>query len=161
RRAGSIVPDSWETLYFVFTQPGVVVQSPDGVSNNAPDPYGWVGYHSSFYDAYYTDSQGLTHGQQINYPLVPFPLNTPETTALTPLTLVSSHELAEAATDPDAIDSSSYTNLQGVGDGWTTAPASPAVEIGDLCERSNLEYGSLNGYIVQAEWSNLAYWLSG
>jgi hypothetical protein len=161
RQSGSIHPDSWQTLYFVFTPPGVRVKNGDGTFNTDPDPYGWGGRHNSFYDKYYTDSQGLNHGQQINYAVIPYPSNTQDLFAS--LTLISSHELAEAVTDPDAIDSSSLsnTNLQGLGDGWTTDGRSQNQEIGDLAEGSNLKYGLLNGYYVQAEWSNKAYAQTG
>jgi hypothetical protein len=167
RRSGSITPDSWETLYFVFTPPGFTDQSPNRVWNNDPDPNkAWGGLHSSFYDAYYTDSQGLTHGNQINYAVIPFPVGVSETNALNPITLISSHELAEAVTDPDAIDSSAAPNMSGVGDGWTTGTvAGSGAEIGDLAEKSNLKYGSLPlqgvSYIIQAVWSNNAYAQTG
>jgi hypothetical protein len=69
------------------------------------------------------------------------------------MTECSTHELAEAVTDPD---------LQS---GWFDGNASR--EIGDL---ANLVLGVMNGYVVQAEWLNSlngpglpwdAQWLGG
>jgi hypothetical protein len=124
-------PDA-NKVYFVFTAPGVTVQTAQ--DNND------LAYHWSF-----TDSRGAA----VYYAVVPNPSNNPiyagvnvfsNLSAFDQLTEVSSHELAEAVTDPDTAT------------GWfDDAKGASSGEIGDL---ANLQFGRLDGYVVQAEWSN-------
>jgi hypothetical protein len=117
-------PDA-NTVYFVFTPPGVSVDL--AVQNH------WGGYHSSFTD---------DRNEAVYYAVVPYPgghfvgtgLNSFEAT-----TEISSHELTEAATNPDGVH------------GWYGARGTES-EVGD--EAEGLQ-GRYLGYVVQAEWSNV------
>ncbi len=132
--------DNFENLWVVFTPPGVGV---DQATN------GILGYHSWLYNP-----QGAPDSQVeyvIHYAVIPYPgggngmvpgLTDPFQTQ----TVVLSHELSEAVTDPDGIWGSSGIQQ---GSGWHGT--SPHTEIGDLAEGY---YGLFNGYVVQAEWSN-------
>jgi hypothetical protein len=103
------------TLYVVFTAPGVSV---DYATDN-----GFAGYHAAF-----TDSQG----EPVYYAVIPYD-------SFDGMTVTASHELSEAATDPD------------VATGWFDSSKGGEGEIGDL---ANNDTGTLYGYSVQAEWSN-------
>jgi hypothetical protein len=123
-------PDA-NTVYFVFTQPGVSV---DVTSENH-----WSGYHTSFID---------DRNELVNYAVVPYPSDRWEPlffngveSSLDQITATSSHELAEAATDPTLPRA------------WFDATAAGGEgEIGDLAE-GNL--GFYHGYLVQGLWSNV------
>jgi hypothetical protein len=92
------------------------------------------GYHNAFSDA----ALG-----QIYYAVVPHPIGNSDIRGFNSLqqqTEVSSHELAEGTTDPD------------VQTGWRDY-FNTGGEIGDLAEGN---FGLLDGYVVQAEYSNNA-----
>jgi hypothetical protein len=117
---GTLPAATANTLYFVYLPPDVV--STMGASASCSD---YCGYHNHvsgtvFYavEPYITCS-GCTFG-----------------TILDSLTKVSSHELAEAVTDP-ALDS------------WFDSTSGD--EIGDICNTSTTHLG---GYLVQNQWSN-------
>jgi hypothetical protein len=112
-------PDA-NTVYFVFTAPGSSVDY--AVNNN------FVGYHSSF-----TDSRGET----VVYAVIPHAADG-STSAFDQMTNTSSHELAEAVTNP-------------TGQGWYDDQIQGENEIGDLADHVS---GLLAGYNVQGEWSN-------
>ena len=108
------------TLYFVFLPPNVA--SVLGTKQSCQD---YCGYHSHIDAVYYAvipfaDCPGCVFPGQI----------------LDTLTEVSSHEFAEAVTDP-ALNA------------WWEDPQGD--EIGDLCNRQTTRIG---GYLVQTEWSN-------
>lgn len=108
------------TLYFVFLPPNVV--SVLGTKQSCQD---YCGYHSHSDAVYYAvipfaDCAGCVFPGQI----------------LDTLTEVSSHEFAEAVTDP-ALNA-----------WWEDGQGD---EIGDLCNRQTTRIG---GYLVQTEWSN-------
>ncbi|MEY2553124.1 MAG: hypothetical protein QOC57_984, partial [Ilumatobacteraceae bacterium] len=108
------------TLYFVFLPPNVV--SLLGTSRSCQ---AFCGYHSHIGNVYYAvipyaDCGGCAFPGQF----------------LDTLTEVSSHELAEAVTDP-ALNA-----------WWEDGPGD---EIGDICNRQTTRLG---GYLIQTEWSN-------
>ena len=110
------------TLYFIFLPPGVVSELGSAQSCVAG---GYCGYHNEVGAVYYAvipfvNCNGCTFPGQF----------------LDTLTEVSSHELAEAITDP-ALNA------------WFD-PAT-GDEIGDICNRQTVRLG---GYLVQTEWSN-------
>jgi hypothetical protein len=119
--AASTVPAATaNTLYFVFLPPNVV--SVLGTQRSCQD---YCGYHNHIDGIYYAvipfaDCQGCVFPGQI----------------LDTLTEVSSHEFAEAVTDP-ALNA-----------WWEDGQGD---EIGDLCNRQTTRLG---GYLVQTEWSN-------
>jgi hypothetical protein len=115
-------------LYFVFTLPNVLVTAGGGDSQTE-----FLGYHSTFYDP--------TLGP-IYYAVIPHPVGNADIWGFTDFqqqTAVSSHELAEAVTDPDCQT------------GWQDATTGIQGEIGDLAVGN---FGLLHGYVVQAEYSN-------
>ncbi len=128
---GLLTRPNAQTLYVVYTPPGVEVTAGNENSINS-----FLGYHSVFFDP----TVGTVYYAVIDYPSSPNAL-IPGLTAFQQSTVVSSHELAEAVTDPDA-QGGWYNNRQGT-DG----------EIGDLA--TNLE-GVYGGYLIQGVWSNAA-----
>jgi hypothetical protein len=90
------------TLYVVYTAPNVSV---DYAANN-----GFLGYPYSFVDS---------RGELANYAVVTYPASLATPAAFDTVTSVSSHELAEAVTDPN-------------GRGWTDDSQGLEGEIGDL-----------------------------
>jgi hypothetical protein len=115
-------------LYFVFTLPNVLVTAGNGDSQTE-----FLGYHTMFNDP----ALG-----PIYYAVIPHPIGNSDIYGLNSFqqqTAVSSHELAEAVTDPD------------VQTGWLDPAAGAAGEIGDLAVGN---YALLDGYVIQAEYSN-------
>jgi hypothetical protein len=112
------------TLYFVFLPPNVVSVSFGSESCVAG---GFCGYHDRIGNVYYA--------------VIPY-VNCPGCVFsgqfLDTLTEVSSHELAEAITDPEL-------------NAWWDPVTGPGDEIGDICNRQTT---GLGGFVVQTEWSN-------
>jgi hypothetical protein len=129
-------PDA-NRLYVVYVEPGVVVHMGSDASNTT-----FLGYHGAF--------SGKTAGGQtvdIHYAVIPYP-GSPNFSAqsqgyatnLDEMTSVSSHELAEAVTDPNV----NYKTL-----GWYDDRLNG--EIGDLAEGHESTITGANGavYVVQ------------
>ena len=123
-------PDA-NRLYVVYVEPGVVVHDGSDASNTT-----FLGYHGAF--------GGKTAGGQaadIHYAVIPYP-GSPNfspgsqgfATAFDEMTSVSSHEIAEAATDPNV----DYKVL-----GWYDDQLNG--EIGDLTDLNSV----MSGYVVQ------------
>jgi hypothetical protein len=116
-------PDA-NTLYFVFVQPGTVVD----LGNGETSVNTFLAYHSSF----------ALNGSLVRYAVVPFHgtggnaqdpwLNSAQDS----MTVAASHEMAEAITDPDG---QTYFDRSGN-------------EVGDIVNGSTVY---LNGYAVQRE----------
>ena len=109
------------------SRPGVTVT--DGSQNSIKD---FAGYHDVFQDS---------AGAAVYYAVIPYPTGNVSSLPLTNFqqeTLVLSHEIAEAVTDPDT---------QG---GWFDGRSGE--EIGDIAEGTS---GMLNGYVVQGVWSQI------
>jgi hypothetical protein len=112
------------TLYFIFLPPDVVSLAFGSQSCAAG---GFCGYHEHIGNVYYAvipyaNCPGCVFSGQF----------------LDTLTEVSSHELAEAITDP-ALNA------------WWDPVTGPGDEIGDICNRQTVRLG---GFVVQTEWSN-------
>jgi hypothetical protein len=145
---GQVPPPGPNMLYFVYTPPGVGLND-KSVNNPEPSDFPF-GYHSFFTDPL------IANGKPVYYALVScpsrgpgnIPPRDPGLNAFQTQTFTSSHELAEAATDPEP------------GLGWVTvadtAPSPNQVrnEIADLCDRQPPVY--LGGYAVEQLWSNQA-----
>jgi len=124
-------PDA-NRLYVVYVEPGVVVKLGSDSSRT-----GFLGYHGAFGGR---SSSGAA--ADIRYDVLPYP-GTPNPTPgsqgyaspMDELTSVTSHELAEAVTDPDV----NYKSL-----GWYDDRLNG--EIGDLTSVET----RLNGYLVQS-----------
>jgi hypothetical protein len=117
-------PDA-NRLYFVFTPPNVEVTAGSENSHSS-----FAGYHSWFFDPF--------DGQEIHYAVIPYPggINYQNSNLGNPIdqiTDVSSHELAEAVTDPE-------------GTGWYDGDL--AHEIGDIVAWQTVYFG---GWVVQKE----------
>ena len=112
------------TLYFIFLPPNVTSVSFGSQSCVAG---GFCGYHEHIGNVYYA--------------VIPY-VNCPGCVFagqfLDTLTEVSSHEFAEAITDP-ALNA------------WWDPVTGPGDEIGDICNRQTVRLG---GFVVQTEWSN-------
>jgi hypothetical protein len=129
---GTLVAPNRNMLYVVFVQDNVAVQQSDG-SDSVHD---FLGYHGAFagYDA-------LHNATTIHYAVVTFPggsvgnAGTPGLSVLDSMTVTASHEIAEAATDPNV----NYSTP-----GWYDVGNHG--EVGDLAARQ-IVY--LKGYAVQ------------
>jgi hypothetical protein len=123
-------PDA-NTLYFIYLPPNVTCTT-GGLTSCVAGVGGMCGYHSS-------DTSGPNPARR--YAVIPHfrsCLNCLIGGSLfDTYTIVTSHELCEAITDPDGIT-------------WND-PTVKFGEIGDLCNRIPINLGS---YLVQAEWSN-------
>jgi hypothetical protein len=122
---GSIAQPDANELYVIFTPPNVEVTMGGGNSLQ-----NFLGYHSHFTDSF---------GFNARYAVIVDPIGNADAPGLSTFqqqTAVSSHELAEAVTDPD-------------GRGWYDS--SNGAEIGDLAVG---QFVYLNNYAVQKEWSN-------
>jgi hypothetical protein len=118
---GTVPATTANTLYFVYLPPGVVSVMSDGSQSCAA----FCGYHNAVGNVYYA--------------VIPYATCNGCVFAgafLDTLTEVSSHELAEAITDP-ALNA-----------WWDPNTGN---EIGDICNRQTMRLG---GYLIQTEWSN-------
>lgn len=125
--AGKVAAVDANRLYVVYVEPGVVVSLGRDTSQNS-----FLGYHGAF----------SANGKDVRYVVLPYPGSpnpTPSSQGIAnvmdELTMVTSHELAEAVTDPDV-------NYKAVG--WYDDRLNG--EIGDLTSKTT----RLNGYLVQA-----------
>ena len=121
-------------LYVIYVQPNVAVNlgAGQGVTNQ-----GVLGYHGAFGGR---DSAG--HAATIRYAVIAYPGGTVGNSsmgvsAVDQMTSVSSHELAEAVTDPDV----NYAKM-----GWYDPRLG---EIADMTENNPKANVRLNGYLVQ------------
>jgi hypothetical protein len=123
-------PDA-NRLYVVFVEDNVAVSSSSGNSQN-----NFLGYHGAFAGRDY-----YGYAADIHYAVITYPggsvgnASIPWLSALNGITEVASHEIAEAATDPNV-------NYKGLG--WYDDAANG--EIGDI---TNAQTTFLNGYAVQ------------
>jgi hypothetical protein len=129
--AGRVDWANQNTLYIVYLAPGA--QFINGTLTSS----GFYGYHgpSGSNDGYFTSAPWLP---SFNYAVTSYPGATPSATVLPTMTWQSTHEFAEAVTDPD------------LKTGWFGVNAQD--EIGD---RANTQVGNLNGYNVEYQWSNV------
>jgi Bacterial Ig-like domain (group 3) len=126
-------PDA-NRLYVVYVAPNVAVNLGAGQGTTQQ---GVLGYHGAFAGQ---DASG--NGTVIRYAVVAYPGGTVRnssmgTTAIDQLTAVTSHELAEAVTDPDV----NYSRL-----GWYDPRRG---EIGDISENNPNALVRLDGFLVQ------------
>ncbi len=130
--AGQVQAPGANNLYVIYVEPGVVINTSFGASNTA-----FLGYHGAF--AGHTASGAAA---DIHYAIIAYP-GAPNFSAssqgfasnLDDLTAVSSHEIAEAVTDPNV----NYKAL-----GWYDDQLNG--EIGDLAVG---HYATLSGFLVQ------------
>jgi hypothetical protein len=124
---------SVNTNFAVYTPAGVSVSTPFGTSCQA-----FGGYH---------DETTTTTGGPLVYSLLPRC-----DPSLDSLTIVTSHELVEAATDPLPFTQPAYQNTDTEHAIWMFVPGG---ELGDMCEYVAAAAQQLVGsYYVQRTWSN-------
>jgi hypothetical protein len=130
--AGKLQAPDANRLYVVYVEPGVVVHLGSDASNTT-----FLGYHGAF-----AGKNASGTAIDIHYAVIPYP-GAPNFSASSQgfasnfdeMTAVTSHELAEAVTDPNV----NYKAL-----GWYDDQLNG--EIGDLAEGN---YANLSGYVVQ------------
>ncbi len=132
-KAGKVQPPDANRVYVVYVEPGVAVAGSDGSDSITS----FLGYHAAF-GGHTASGQAI----DIHYVVVPYPGGYDPSarsqgfpTNFTEMTAVTSHELAETATDPNV----DYKRL-----GWYDNTYNS--EIGDLTEGDVRELG---GYYVQ------------
>jgi hypothetical protein len=129
---GLVVSPDANRVYVVFVEDNVAVGTADGLVSRTD----FLAYHGAFAGRDHTG-----HVADIRYVVVPYPggavhnASIPALSAFDNMTEVASHEIAEAATDPDV----NYAAL-----GWYDDALDD--ENGDIV---NQEYVSLGGYVVQ------------
>ena len=127
-RSGVLAAPDANRLYIVYVEPGVVIH----LGNDSSDR-DFSGYHGAF-----AGSDASGRSVDIRYAVIAYPGSTnpvPTQYAFDILTVVTSHELVEAVTDPDV----NYKAL-----GWYDDLNN--AEIADLTEAWTT---TLNGYVVQ------------
>ena len=134
--SGLLQAPNANTLYVVYVQPDVAVNLGGGQGTTQQ---GILGYHTAFVGA---------NGAAIRYVVVVSPGGPagnsvlPEArSAIDQLTAVTSHELAEAVTDPDV-----NSNVNGGRLGWFDPQRG---EIGDIEENNPNAFVRLDGFLVQ------------
>jgi hypothetical protein len=134
--SGLLQAPTANTLYVVYVEPDVAVNLGFG---HGTTQQGILGYHTAFVGA---------GGAPIRYAVVVSPRGAagnsalPEAaTAIDQLTAVTSHELAEAVTDPDINSNVNHGRL-----GWFDPQRG---EIGDIEENNPNAFVRLNGHLVQ------------
>src|SRR6516162_2338072 len=134
--SGFLQAPNANTLYVVYVQPDVAVNLGGGQGTTQQ---GILGYHTAFVGA---------NGAAIRYAVVVSPGGPagnsvlPEArSAIDQLTAVTSHELAEAVTDPDV-----NSNVNGGRLGWFDPQRG---EIGDIEENNPNAFVRLDGFLVQ------------
>jgi hypothetical protein len=130
--AGQVQAPGANNLYVVYVEPGVVINTSFGASNTA-----FLGYHGAFAGHAAGGAAADIHYAVIAYPGAPnFSASSQGFASnLDDLTAVSSHEIAEAVTDPNV----NYKAL-----GWYDDQLNG--EIGDLAVG---HYAVLSGFLVQ------------
>lgn len=133
---GALKPVTEDGLYVVYVEPNIAVQRSDGSSSLA-NTNGFAGYHATFQ---------LSNGWIAHYAVIPTPGGTvggagngsgnPSLNTFDEMTLASSHEIAEAVTDPNVNFSTPI--------GWYDDQRNG--EIGDIVAGQTVY---LNGYAVQ------------
>src|SRR5207249_5798565 len=132
-----------------------VVYLPPNVHSQLDQQLGALGHHNSFDMLFW---QGLWNYSvdHVYYAVIPSPVGNPQGTSISGYstfqqqTEIASHEIAEGVTDPQVwMDTSGNWH----GTGWHDGSNGNSLgqEIGDLV---NQQVGTLNGYLVQREWSN-------
>jgi hypothetical protein len=138
--AGFPQPDN-NTIYAIFYQATTTVSFQGGTSCNE-----FEGYHNDF---------KMPNGQYATYAVLPrCPPPVAGVTTLDNLTALSSHELIEAATDPEVTDHPAWVTVDN--EHVAFAIVGGGGEIGDLCAAFPNSFYRPAGlpYLVQRVWSN-------
>ena len=133
-KSGLLAAPDANRLYVVYVQPGVAVNLGAGQGTTQQ---GILGYHGAFGGTTASVTPVTIRYAVIAYPGGAVGNSSLGTSPTDQLTAVSSHEVAEAATDPDV----NYGRL-----GWYDPQRG---EIGDITENTSGALVRLNGYLVQ------------
>jgi hypothetical protein len=140
--SGLLVAPDRNTVYIILTPPGTEVTFKDSqgtlnTSGTEPNTPHFAGYHDAI--------PGTLKTSPAYYAVVPFPggVNGSDSglTTVQQVTVTISHELAEAATDPDTVGGW-FDDSQSQNDG------------GEIADLANGGYGTVLNYDVQYIWSN-------
>ena len=136
------------TIYTVFLPDGASLDDGGGKSCVA-----FGGYHSEIAD--FGGGSGSTTppaGNGMIYALIPRCAPRAGGQPLDEVTIATSHELIEAATDPHPFTNEGYVRLDQAHYIWNRTPGG---ELGDMCEYVELaEQPLLGSFMVQRTWSN-------
>jgi hypothetical protein len=131
------------TVYLLYYPDGTTIGlGPQGF----PSCTTFAGYH---------DDAPISGGRDVQYAVLPLcTMRLP--TAFDALTATTSHELAEAATDPRPTTDGAYGDVDPAFIAWSISGFGG--EVGDMCEArtSSFFFPADVGYRVQREWSNAA-----
>jgi hypothetical protein len=131
-------PPDANRLYVVYVEPNIPVLK-DTINPNTNSFVDFHGYHDSF-----TANVGGTN-QNIRYAVIAYPGGATGKilwlSTFDQLTMNTSHEIAEAVTDPDWRSKQAWTD-----DTWVDAKGNKGGEIGDICDGQTVY---VNGYAVQ------------
>jgi hypothetical protein len=106
------------------------------------------------YGAYHDEFMSTGTNKSIVYALMPRCAGPTAADTFDELTMSTSHEWIEAATDPNVETTPAYGNLDTDHYIWAYTPGA---EVGDMCEYVDAAYQRLVGqYMVQRTWSNAA-----
>ncbi len=137
-----------ETLYIVFVPGGTrVTQGND--TFRATSCMDFLGYHGAagVAPSRFAYAVAVACDDPITLDAMGHPVGGVGTDSL--LQVTTSHELIEAATDPDPLVAPAYEFRPSDGQPWTEF----GPEIGDLCAE---RYVPMDGYLLQRAWSNRA-----
>jgi hypothetical protein len=130
-----------QTIYSVFLPAGVVLQTSFGNSCQA-------------FGAYHDEAMTTGTNQSIVYALMPRCDGGSAANTFDELTMSSSHEWIEAATDPRVESTPAFGDVDPDHYVWAYVPGA---ETGDMCEYVDAAYARIVGqYMVQRTWSNAA-----
>ena len=147
-------PDE-NTIYMLYVSANAKISIGGGLSPVATTCQGYGGYHSSgVLPSDQDGGVGTTYLYAINAECESLFQGTAQQ-IMDGLTVTASHELAEAATDPD-VGIPKYTYLMQNNDAW--APDARGGEVGDLCE--NIAATRQGTWAVQRIWNAAAAKLS-
>lgn len=135
-RTGALKTDDPQAVFTVYLPPGTELVAPDGTSSRE----GMGGYHMSF---------DTPDGRRLYYAAIAYSTadNGIDITGkpLDNITVTSSHEWAEAATDPDVNNGKL---------GWYDERYGEVADIViDIAQTPSQVFGRLDGFAVQREWS--------
>lgn len=130
-----------QTIYSVFLPAGVVLKTSFGNSCEA-------------FGAYHDEAAQTGTNKPIVYALMPRCDGGSTSGTFDELTMSTSHEWIEAATDPNVETTPAYGDVDSDHYVWAYTPGA---EVGDMCEYVDAAYQRLVGnYMVQRTWSNAA-----
>jgi hypothetical protein len=124
------------TLYMIYYPSGVTVTL---AGERSCEAFG--GYHD----------ETLVHGESIGYAVIPYCEMGTTDDDVDEITIATSHELLEWATDPFVESGRAYAQIDDPH--WVTGQIAGS-EVGDMCFEQNARPTDLSGYAVQRIWSN-------